>query len=196
MSLIDDASHSFHQNIDTTRDALALMLDPMLHACTVITQCFVNGNKLVCCGAGGASLTAEYLTAIMTGGLQIPRPALPAICLSDCQRNISMLSAGGDERLAFVDQLNALGHQGDVLFVISNRKGLASLAAVIDAARDRDMVVVALCAREDEALQSSLRDTDIDIPCAGENHMRTHELQILAVHTLCDLVDKKLMGPV
>ena len=57
MQLIDYANQSFHQNIDNTRDAMAKMLDPMMQACDVLTRCFVNGNKLICTGAGAAGLT-------------------------------------------------------------------------------------------------------------------------------------------
>ena len=62
------------------------MLDPMMQACDVLTRCFVNGNKLICSGAGAAGLTAEYMTTILTGGMEIPRPALPALSLTDSQR--------------------------------------------------------------------------------------------------------------
>ena len=68
------------------------------------------------------------------------------------------------------------------------------MLAAIEAAHQRDMVVVALTGRAGGKMAQVLRDTDVHICVPHERTARIQEVHILVLHCICDGVDVQLMG--
>jgi len=69
-----------------------------------------------------------------------------------------------------------------------------AVLAAIEAAHQRDMVVVALTGRSGGKMAQALRDTDVHICVPHERTARIQEVHILVLHCICDGVDVQLMG--
>ena len=94
----------------------------------------------------------------------------------------------------FASQVAALGQHTDVLVMISSEGGDDVLLAAAREAQDRDMRIVLLTAETGDELSASLSPMDIQVSIPAENSLRAYEMQVLAVHCICDLIDNQLLG--
>jgi D-sedoheptulose 7-phosphate isomerase len=70
----------------------------------------------------------------------------------------------------------------------------ANILKAIDAAKERDIKVIALSGGDGGDLIELLGDNDIHIGVPHENASRVHEVNILILHCLCDAIDCILLG--
>ncbi|OIQ74972.1 phosphoheptose isomerase [mine drainage metagenome] len=96
--------------------------------------------------------------------------------------------------MVFSRQVRALGQSGDVLLAISTSGNSANVLAAIEAAHDRDMVVIGLSGRGGGKMSRQLRETDVHICVPHERTARVQEVHLLILHCLCDAVDGLLLG--
>ena len=66
--------------------------------------------------------------------------------------------------------------------------------AAIEAAHERDMIVVALTGKGGGKMGQVLRETDVHICVPHERTARIQEVHLLALHCICDGVDAQLLG--
>ena len=83
---------------------------------------------------------------------------------------------------------------GDVLLAITTSGNSANVLAAIEAAHQRDMVVVAMTGRGGGKMNQALRDTDVHICVPHDRTARVQEVHLLTIHCICDGVDAQLMG--
>jgi D-sedoheptulose 7-phosphate isomerase len=81
-----------------------------------------------------------------------------------------------------------------VLLAISTSGNSANVLAAIDAAHERDMVVIGLSGRNGGKMAQVLRETDVHICVPHERTARIQEVHLLTLHCLCDAVDTLLLG--
>ena len=94
----------------------------------------------------------------------------------------------------FSKQIRALGQPGDVLLAISTSGNSANVIQAIQAAHDREMTVVALTGRDGGGMASLLLPEDVEIRVPARVTARIQEVHLLAIHCLCDLIDRQLFG--
>ena len=90
--------------------------------------------------------------------------------------------------------MRALGRKGDVLLAISTSGNSSNVVAAIDAARERDMHVVALTGKGGGRIGELLRDGDVHVCVPHDRTARIQEVHLLAIHCLCDAIDRTLLG--
>ena len=122
------------------------------------------------------------------------RPELSAIALTTDSSIITAVASEFDFSAIFSRQVRALGSPGDVLLVLSIDGNSANVLAAIDAAHERDMVVVGLSGHGGGKMAHALRDTDVHICVPHDRAPRVQEVHILALHCICDAVDAQLLG--
>ena len=88
----------------------------------------------------------------------------------------------------------SLGQPGDILLAISTSGNSANVMQAIQAAHDREMHVVALTGRDGGAMASLLMPEDVEIRVPARSTARIQEVHLLAIHCLCDLIDRQLFG--
>ncbi|MNL17891.1 Phosphoheptose isomerase [compost metagenome] len=94
----------------------------------------------------------------------------------------------------FSKQIRALGQPGDVLLAISTSGNSANIIQAIQAAHDREMIVVAMTGRDGGGMASLLLPEDVEIRVPANVTARIQEVHLLAIHCLCDLIDSQLFG--
>jgi D-sedoheptulose 7-phosphate isomerase len=70
----------------------------------------------------------------------------------------------------------------------------ANVLAAVQAARAKEMTVIALTGRGGGKLRELLTETDVHICVPHERTARIQEVHILALHCICDAVDLQLLG--
>jgi len=167
---------------------------PIAAAVQALLTCVTGGAKVLACGNGGSAADAQHFAAEFVGRFERERPELAALSLTTDSSIITAIANDYDFRSIFSRQVRALGQSGDVLLAISTSGNSANVLAAIEAAHERDMVVVGFSGRGGGKMTLALRDTDVHICVPHERTARIQEVHILALHCLCDAVDAQLLG--
>src|SRR6266540_519459 len=123
--------------------AVDVMTPHIARAAALMTDCLLADGKILACGNGGSASDAQHFAAELVGRFERERPELPALSLAT---DTSLLTAVANDyafEQVFAKQVRALGARGDVLLAISTSGNSPNVIAAIEAARDREMRVVA-----------------------------------------------------
>ncbi|MDR2128097.1 MAG: SIS domain-containing protein [Burkholderiaceae bacterium] len=172
-------------------DALA---KPVSEAAQALLTCVTSGCKVMVCGNGASGALAQYMAALLIGGLERERPGLPALALGTDMATLTAVARRGEFADAFAAQLRALGQPGDVLVVLSSNGRAVNLARAVEAAQEREMIVIGVTGAGGGELGRILRDTDVHICVPNERPARVHECHQLILHVLCNCLDQELLG--
>lgn len=167
---------------------------PIEEATQALLACITGGGKLMVCGNGASGALAQYLVALLVGGLERARPELPALALGADAATLTAVARRGEYADVFAAQVRALGNPGDALLLLSTNGNTVNLVRAAQAAHERDMCVIALSGRGGGELGRMLRDTDVHVCVPHERTPRIHEAHQLVLHCLCDGLDLQLLG--
>ncbi len=167
---------------------------PIAEAVNAVMACVTSGGKVLACGNGGSAADAQHFSAEFVGRFERDRPELAAIALTTDTSIITAIANDYDFSVIFSRQVRALGQPGDVLLAISTSGNSGNVLAAIEAAHEREMVVIGLTGRGGGKMNQALRDTDVHICVPHERTARVQEVHILALHCICDAVDAQLLG--
>jgi D-sedoheptulose 7-phosphate isomerase len=130
----------------------------------------------------------------MLNRFELDRPGLPAIALTTDSSTLTSVANDVDFGEVFARQVRALGHAGDVLLAITTSGRSRNVLAAIEAAHEREMHVVLLTGGDGGGASALLRGADVEVRVPSRTTARIQEVHILALHCLCDLVDRQLLG--
>ncbi len=184
----------FFDSADLKYAAAELLSRPIAEAVQALVGCITAGGKVLICGNGGSASDAQHFAAEFVGRFERERPGLAAIALTT---DTSILTAVGNDydfKSIFSKQVQALGAPGDVLLAITTSGNSGNVLAAVDAARAKDMTVVALTGRDGGRMREALGETDVHICVPHERTARIQEVHLLVIHCLCDAVDLQLLG--
>ncbi len=184
----------FFDSADLKYAAAEILAKPIADAVGAVVGCITAGGKVMACGNGGSASDAQHFAAEFVGRFERERPGLAAIALTT---DTSILTAVGNDydfNSIFSKQVQALGSPGDVLIAISTSGNSANVLAAVDAAKAKEMTVIALTGRGGGKMRERLGETDVHICVPHERTARIQEVHILVLHCLCDAVDLQLLG--
>ncbi|RZA00094.1 MAG: SIS domain-containing protein, partial [Moraxellaceae bacterium] len=94
----------------------------------------------------------------------------------------------------YAKQIRTLGNQGDVLLLVTATGTASNLLQAISAAHDKQMQVIALTGRDggDVAALLDAQDIELRVPVTAKH--RIHEVHLLTLFCVCDLIDQQLFG--
>lgn len=184
----------FIDSADLKYQAAPLLSKPIADAVQALLTCVTGGGKVLSCGNGGSAADAQHFSAEFVGRFERERPELAAIALTTDTSALTAIANDYGFNHIFSRQVRALGQPGDVLLAISTSGNSANVLAAIEAAHEREMVVIGLSGRGGGKMVQALRDTDVHICVPHERTARVQEVHILALHCLCDAVDTLLLG--
>lgn len=167
---------------------------PIAQATQALLACVTGGSKVLTGGNGACGALAQYVVALLVGGLARERPALPALALGTDLATFTALGSHGDCNDSLAAQVRALGVAGDVLLTLATDGRAASLLRAVDAAHERDMSVVALTGQDDGELGQRLRDTDIHVSVPSTDTVHILEAHQMVLHCVCEGLDRQLLG--
>lgn len=190
---IERIQRQFRESAELQLTALEALGTPIAAAVDAMFAALANGGRILACGDGASAADAQRFAAALVGRFERERPGLPAIALGG---EGPMMTAGGlgqgDE--VFARQVRALGQGDDILLAACADGEAPSIVAAVQAAHEREMIVVALTGAGGGSVSQALVDTDIHICAPAQRHARIHELHLLTIHCLCDGIDAMLLG--
>jgi D-sedoheptulose 7-phosphate isomerase len=184
----------FFDSADLKYAAAEILAKPIADAVSSIVGCITAGGKVLACGNGGSASDAQHFAAEFVGRFERERPGLAAVSLSTDTSILTAIGNDYDFNSIFAKQVQALGAPGDVLLAISTSGNSANVLAAVEAARAKEISVIALTGHTGGKLRALLTETDVLICVPHERTARIQEVHILALHCICDAVDLQLLG--
>ncbi|MGD8379048.1 MAG: phosphoheptose isomerase [Gammaproteobacteria bacterium] len=194
MDMESRVRENFLDSIEVKQEALELLALPIARAAECLTRSLLGNHKIMSCGNGGSAADAQHFSAELLNRFEMERPGLPAVALTTDSSTLTSIANDYSFLDVFAKQVRALGQPGDVLLAISTSGNSPNVLRAVEAAHDREMQVVALTGREGGEIRGLLRETDIEICAPGRSTARIQEVHLLAIHCLCDLIDRQLLG--
>jgi len=184
----------FFDSADLKYAAAEVLAKPIASAVSALVGCITAGGKVLACGNGGSAADAQHFAAEFVGRFERERPGLAALALTVDSSILTAIGNDYDFNAVFSKQVQALGAPGDVLLAISTSGNSANVVAAIEAARAKEMVVIAMTGHKGGKIRSLLTETDVLICVPHERTARIQEVHLLVLHCLCDAVDLQLLG--
>ncbi len=186
VSLITDR---LRQSAEVT-EAMSARAADIARAAAIITESFRGGGKLLLCGNGGSAADCQHVAAEFVNRLNKDRErrALPALALTT---DTSCLTAYANDygfEGVYARQVEAFGTAGDVLLAISTSGSSPNVLAAVDAARARDIAVVALLGETGRLAGAA--DVAIKVPSRSAELIQ--QVHLAVEHLLCELVERAL----
>ncbi|MEN9586502.1 MAG: hypothetical protein RIT15_77 [Pseudomonadota bacterium] len=184
----------FIASADLKYQAAEALSTPISRAIEAMWTAVTNGGKVLACGNGGSAADAQHFAAEFVGRYERERPELAALALTTDASVMTAIANDYSYNDIFAKQVRALGQAGDVLLAITTSGNSANILAAIEAAHNREMVVIALTGKGGGKMNELLGETDIQICVPHDRTARIQEVHILALHCICDGVDAMLLG--
>ena len=184
----------FTDSIETKTRAMDELGPSIEQASQLMVNSLLSEGKILACGNGGSAGDSQHFSSEMLNRFERERPSLPAIALTTDSSTLTSIANDYSYDEVFSKQIRALGQPGDVLLAISTSGNSGNVLQAIQAAHDRDMLVVALTGRDGGAMASLLLPEDVEIRVPARSTARIQEVHLLAIHCLCDLIDRQLFG--
>jgi D-sedoheptulose 7-phosphate isomerase len=191
---VERIQQHFRDSAAVKLEALETLSMPIAAAIDTMFMALANGNRILACGNGGSAADAQHFAAKLMGRFERERPGLPAIALGTDSSVLTAIANDYAYDQVFSKQVWALGQPGDVLLAITTSGNSANVQAAIEAAHEREMIVVALTGKSGDKVQDALSDMDIHICVPSDRAARIQEVHVLVVHCLCDGIDAMLLG--
>jgi D-sedoheptulose 7-phosphate isomerase len=184
----------FAESAQLKLDAAEALAPAVARAAGLLTECLLADGKVLACGNGGSASDAQHFAAEMVGRFERERPELPAISLATDTSILTAIANDYSFEQVFAKQVRALGAKGDVLLAISTSGNSGNVIAAINAAREREMRVVALTGKGGGRIGEMLSADDSHLCVPHDKTARIQEVHLLMIHCLCDAIDNALLG--
>ena len=190
MEPIEHIRRNFLDSISAKQQALETAAPAIARAATVLAQALSGGARVLCCGNGGSAADAQHFSSELLNHYEVERAGLPAIALTTDSSTLTSLANDYGYPEVFARQVHALGRPGDILLAITTSGNSGNILRAIAAAHRRGMQVIALSGRDGGGIPELLQEGDTEIRAPGSSTARIQEVHLLAIHCLCDLIDK------
>jgi len=159
-----------------------------------IVEALLQEKKIMLCGNGISAAIAQIFTSALLDRFEKERPGLPAICLGSALPTFTAIASDYNYSEVFAKPVRALAQEGDILITISTSGNSGNLVQAAAAAHDRGASVISLTGREGDDISSMMDTNDLEICAPLNSRGRIHEVHLLCVFCLCDLIDHQLFG--
>jgi D-sedoheptulose 7-phosphate isomerase len=185
----------FQQSVEAKMNAGELIFPDILHAGDMLVNCLLNEGKILACGNGPSAALAQILTNNLINRFERQRPSLPAFTLGCDLTNVTSIANEKSFNEVFAKEVKALGNPQDILIILSSSGNPSNILQAVQAAHEKGMNVITLNGRDGGNISSLLDVNDREIRVPSNSRGRIHEIHLLIIFCLCDLIDEQLFGP-
>lgn len=154
-----------------------------------LCDCFRGGRKILIAGNGGSAADAQHFASEFVGRYKKERRAYPAIALTTDTSAITAWSNDYSFETLFARKVEAFGQPGDVFIGISTSGNSKNIIEAMRKAKDMNLTTVAFLGKGGGMLKGT---ADVEIMVPSHNTPRVQESHIMAIHIICEEVEKKL----
>ncbi|MCB1111973.1 MAG: SIS domain-containing protein [Chlamydiia bacterium] len=162
-------------------------------AAQMISDAFSKGKKILIAGNGGSLCDAMHFAEELTGFFRAPRPALPAIALSDPGH---LTCVGNDIGFDYVFSrgVEAFGQQGDIFIGLTTSGNSPNIIHAMNAAQEKEMQTIAFLGKTGGKLRGV---ADLELLIEGfTTSDRIQEAHMAAIHIIIEEVEELLFSKI
>lgn len=194
MELQDRIIGHFHESLDLKARTVESHGPLIAQAAHMLFTSLISEGKILCCGNAGSAALAEYFSSLLLNRYSQERPGLPAMTLNGNCSTLSAIASDISFNDVYSKQIKALGHEGDILLLLSAGQRNNNLIQAIQSAHERQMRVIALTGGSNQDIASLMTSEDLEICIDSDIAPLVNEVHLLIIHTLCDLLEHQLFG--
>ena len=153
-------------------------------AANMIAESFNAGGKILACGNGGSAADAQHFVGEFVARYNAERPSLGAISLSSDPSVVTALANDYGFDSVFAGQIEGLGKAGDVLVAISTSGKSANILAAIDAAKQKQMKIIALVG---EYVHEKIKNCDLYFSIPSPSTQSVQEVHMVILHAIWEV---------
>ena len=184
----------FHESIEAKMHAGEHLAPLLCEASEIMVHTLLNGGKILTAGNGISAAKAQILSVNLCNRFERERPSLPSMALGTDVTALTSTTTDYSFSEIFAKQIRTLGQPGDCLVLMSASGKPNNLIQAISAAHEKDMSVIALLGDRGGDIASVLESNDLEIQVPVESVTRVHEIHLLCITCICDLIDQQLFG--
>ncbi len=174
--------------------ALSLASDQsLLQAIEAVVELCIGslkaGGKILFAGNGGSAADAQHMAGEFVSRFNYDRPGLAALALTVDSSILTAIANDYAYDYVFARQIEALGHEGDVLFAYSTSGNSPNILRALDAAKGKKIISVGLTGNRGGAMNSRC-DYLLAMPSA--HTPRIQEGHLMVCHAICAAVEARL----
>ncbi len=158
-------------------------------AASLCVDSLINGGKVHFCGNGGSAADAQHLAAELSGRFYYDRAPLNAEALHVNTSYITAVANDYSYDMVYSRMIQASARKGDVLFAISTSGNSDNIIKAVEAARDKEMLVIGMTG-ETGGKMASLCDVLLNVP--SKCTPRIQESHILLGHIICEIIESTI----
>lgn len=148
-----------------------------------------KGKKIIFCGNGGSAADSQHLSAELVGKYLKSRRAISAVSITTDTSAITSIGNDMGFDNIFSRQIEAIGCQGDVLFLISTSGKSKNILKAIKIANKKKIKTIFLAS---ELLKNNKLKCDIVIKTPAYRVDRIQEMHIVIGHIICEMLEKNI----
>ena len=166
-----------------TIESIKSLSDEIYAATDMIKHALASGNKVMVCGNGGSASDAQHFASELTGRFEKDRRGYSAFSLTTDTAALTAIGNDYGFKRVFARQVESVGHENDLLIVISTSGNSENLIEAAKQAKQQNIKVIALTGRDGGDLKA-LVDASIIVP--GQRTSRIQEAHIFILHYICE----------
>ena len=149
---------------------------------------FEKRGRVFICGNGGSMCDAMHFAEEWTGRFRKDRIAMPVIALGDASHLTCVANDYGFE-VVFSRLVEALGHSGDLLIVLSTSGNSENVIQAAKVAKRRGVAVFGMLGKDGGRLKFQC-DKYLIVP--GESSDRIQEIHMMVLHILIEAIEEQM----
>ncbi len=189
--IMEEIRKQIKESIRTKQEMLGddNLIITIMKAAEVIINAIKNGKKLMIAGNGGSAADAQHIAGELVNRFMFDRPGIPAVALTTDTSVITSIANDYNYELIFARQVETIGTEDDVIFLISTSGGSANIIKAANAARKKKITVIGLTGKSGGKLKDFC---DLLITVPSDETPRIQECHLLINHLICYLIEKEL----
>ena len=154
-----------------------------------VSEAVQRGSLVMICGNGGSASQADHFAGELVGGFRTERRPLAALALNANQAGVTAIGNDYGFDAIFARQVEAFGKPGDVLIALSTSGESPNVLKAVERASERGMLTIALTGKDGGRLAPMC---DLSLIVNSPSTARIQEMHILAIHIICEVMDRKI----
>lgn len=183
--------HLFQRHVDLHQ----AVLNDLVRKCSIQLEqiaevwlaSLMSGKRILFIGNGGSAADAQHLAAELMVHFGMERQPLPGLALTTDTSVLTACSNDFGFENVFSRQVEALGHPGDVLMVISTSGKSRNIIEAAKVASLRGLKVTVFCGKSHQLEEFA----DVILAVPSDRISSIQECHIICGHMLCEWVERK-----
>lgn len=183
------AKQSVQDSINVKEQLLALSLGTIINASKLVSDCLLEGGKIIIFGNGGSAADAQHFAAELVGRFNRDRQPLRAMALTTNSSSITAIGNDFGFEEIYARQVQAFADKGDVVIAISASGRSKNILKAVETARACGAITIGLTGANGGVLKD-ICDCTVQVP--SEDVQRIQESHALINHIICQLVERNV----